>query len=252
MSRLFRKITSLLTEGPGLRRYFFYALGEIILVVLGILIALQINTWNQHRENKQELQNMLVAFKNENELNRQSLDLSIKDIRHVRSALRGLLENMGDRAQDANPRTVDSLLFEGLSITLFDPNKAAYLNLISSGRMRYIQDDTLELKLLEWDSRLDHLRNAELILFQGFKNIVLPHFYDKISLVKLDRQFAKGYDELPPSAFEFDNRMALTRMETENILEDHFYNLERIQKLYESFYVDFGNFNQQIDRELEE
>ena len=227
-------------------------MGEILLVVLGILIALQINTWNQHRENKQELQIMLQAFRSENDLNQENITHSIADIKHVRSALRGLLINMGAKAQNANPRMVDSLLFEGLSITLFDPNKAAYLNLISSGRMRYIRDDTLKLKLLEWDSRLDHLRNAELILFQGFKNIVLPHFYDKISLVKLDRQFAKGYDELPPSAFEFDNRMALTHMETENILEDHFYNLERIQKLYESFFDDFGSFNRQIDRELEE
>ncbi len=36
-------------------KYFKYAIGEIILVVIGILIALQINNWNQERkENKQE------------------------------------------------------------------------------------------------------------------------------------------------------------------------------------------------------
>ena len=37
-------------------RYFKYAIGEIILVVIGILIALQINNWNEKRkESKQEI-----------------------------------------------------------------------------------------------------------------------------------------------------------------------------------------------------
>ncbi len=37
------------------RRYFKYALGEVVLVVIGILIALQINNWNEHRKSKQAL-----------------------------------------------------------------------------------------------------------------------------------------------------------------------------------------------------
>ena len=54
MIKFFRKIRqSLITENkPG--KYLKYALGEIILVVIGILIALQINNWNEQRkiENK--------------------------------------------------------------------------------------------------------------------------------------------------------------------------------------------------------
>ena len=34
------------------RKYFIYAVGEILLVVIGILIALQINNWNEHRKEK--------------------------------------------------------------------------------------------------------------------------------------------------------------------------------------------------------
>ena len=40
---------SLIPEGK-LTRYFFYAVGEIVLVVIGILIALQINIWNEDRK----------------------------------------------------------------------------------------------------------------------------------------------------------------------------------------------------------
>ena len=49
MIRFFRKIRQgLLTENK-FSKYILYAVGEIVLVVIGILIALQVNTWNQHR-----------------------------------------------------------------------------------------------------------------------------------------------------------------------------------------------------------
>jgi len=47
MIKFFRKIRkNLLNEGKA-TRYFKYAIGEIILVVIGILIALRINNWNE-------------------------------------------------------------------------------------------------------------------------------------------------------------------------------------------------------------
>ncbi|WP_411768574.1 DUF6090 family protein [Winogradskyella sp. A3E31] len=44
-------------------KYFKYAIGEIVLVVIGILIALQINTWNTNRINKDKEQEYLVGLK---------------------------------------------------------------------------------------------------------------------------------------------------------------------------------------------
>jgi hypothetical protein len=50
MIKLFRKIRQdLLNEGKT-SKYFKYAIGEIILVVIGILIALSINNWNENRK----------------------------------------------------------------------------------------------------------------------------------------------------------------------------------------------------------
>ena len=50
MIKFFRKIRqNLLSEGKT-GKYFKYAIGEIILVVIGILIALQINNWNESRK----------------------------------------------------------------------------------------------------------------------------------------------------------------------------------------------------------
>lgn len=51
MIRFLRKIRQKLLAESKFSKYLLYALGEIILVVIGILIALQINTWNEGRKN---------------------------------------------------------------------------------------------------------------------------------------------------------------------------------------------------------
>lgn len=54
MIKFFRKIRYNLMEQNKTGKYFKYAIGEIVLVVIGILIALQINTWNEERKNSNE------------------------------------------------------------------------------------------------------------------------------------------------------------------------------------------------------
>ena len=52
MLPVFRKIRRSLIVGGPVKKYLLYAVGEIFLVVIGILIALQINNWNQSRQKK--------------------------------------------------------------------------------------------------------------------------------------------------------------------------------------------------------
>ena len=62
MLKFFRKIRqSLLSEG-NTGKYFKYAIGEIVLVVIGILIALQINNWNERRKENLEQKSILTNF----------------------------------------------------------------------------------------------------------------------------------------------------------------------------------------------
>jgi hypothetical protein len=71
MIKLFRNIRKkLLSEGKT-TKYFKYAIGEIVLVVIGILIALQINNWNENRKQKAKvnsyLKSMLIDLNNDTE-----------------------------------------------------------------------------------------------------------------------------------------------------------------------------------------
>ena len=52
MISLFRKLRQKLLAQNRIPQYLTYAIGEIFLVVIGILIALQINTWKEERANR--------------------------------------------------------------------------------------------------------------------------------------------------------------------------------------------------------
>ena len=61
MIKFFRKIRYELMETRKTGKYLKYAVGEILLVVIGILIALQINNWN---EAKKDLKEQITVLKN--------------------------------------------------------------------------------------------------------------------------------------------------------------------------------------------
>ena len=63
MIKFFRHIRQNLLDEGKTAKYFKYAIGEIVLVVIGILIALQINNWNQDRQQRQKEKQMLIEIR---------------------------------------------------------------------------------------------------------------------------------------------------------------------------------------------
>ena len=74
MFRFFRKLRENLLAKNRASQYMLYALGEIVLVVIGILIALQINTWNEERQNRQQEKGIVSTLKQEFHTNRLILN----------------------------------------------------------------------------------------------------------------------------------------------------------------------------------
>jgi len=56
MLKFFRRIRQKLLSENRFRKYLIYAIGEIVLVMIGILLALQVNNWNEDRKNASRLQ----------------------------------------------------------------------------------------------------------------------------------------------------------------------------------------------------
>jgi hypothetical protein len=86
MIKFFRRIRQQLLKENKFSKYLLYAVGEIVLVVIGILIALQINTWNEERVKKivlkEHLKNMAGAMNHVNEGDNLTLLKNINEFRY--------------------------------------------------------------------------------------------------------------------------------------------------------------------------
>jgi len=63
MLKIFRKVRHNMIKNRKVTSYLLYAIGEIVLVMIGILLALQVNNWNENRKQKSELNNILNSVK---------------------------------------------------------------------------------------------------------------------------------------------------------------------------------------------
>ena len=79
MIKFFRRIRFDLMEKNKTGKYFKYAIGEIVLVVIGILIALQINNWNEERKANISENKALLALKNEFDKNVKRFQFIMKE-----------------------------------------------------------------------------------------------------------------------------------------------------------------------------
>jgi len=78
MLTFFRRIRKGLLGDGATRKYLYYAIGEIALVVMGILIALQINNWNEWRKDRIEEEEILIDLRENIELNIKFIRLSLE------------------------------------------------------------------------------------------------------------------------------------------------------------------------------
>lgn len=103
MIKFFRKIRYNLMETGKTSKYFKYAIGEIVLVVIGILIALQINNWNEKRLQKLTLSNYYQRIHEELDSSRDNLDNLINGIDSLIILNRKTLEILSSNNKDSIP-----------------------------------------------------------------------------------------------------------------------------------------------------
>ena len=156
MLRFFRHIRKQLIEQNKIRTYIFYAIGEILLVVIGILIALQVNNWNEERkENKlseeyigriaEDLDRLIERSEYQSTLYRKVLS-SISVTQH-------LLER-GTPLSDTEKETVDFAMLWFPRTTYQLPSMLTYEEMKESGNLKLIDDITLRNELAEFYSYL--------------------------------------------------------------------------------------------------
>ena len=159
MIKFFRNIRqNLLSEGKT-GKYLKYAVGEIILVVIGILIALQINNWNNNQQNLKKEQDVLKNLKAEVLQNLEEIKRDHEFNIECLDACYTLLEI--DKTKSVNPQKIDSLMGTALDFATFDARLGVVNDVISSGKLELIKDEDLRLLLNQWTGELsDYVEDA--------------------------------------------------------------------------------------------
>ncbi len=157
MIKFFRKIRQKLLKENKIGSYLKYAIGEIILVVIGILIALSINTWNSGRQEKLEELNILKALKADflqSKVNVESTNINqTRVVNYNSNLLKVLIEN----DQTLNPDTLGKYLYRGaLSYWKVKPTNGTYDALISSGKTGLLKNPKLNRLLAEYAAELKY------------------------------------------------------------------------------------------------
>lgn len=161
MAKLFNSIRKkLVSEKPSKSRtshYIKYAIGEIVLVVIGILIALQINTWNEVRKEKGQELILLKQLQTEYRSNLNQLDDKVfirREIMKSASQLLSFIDYPDSRVKDSIDRNIATTI----GYTTFDP---VISDLSSSGSLRLLKNDSLKQLLSFWTSEIVQVKEVE-------------------------------------------------------------------------------------------
>lgn len=153
MFKFFRKIRFIHMEKGKTAKYFKYAIGEIILVVIGILVALQINNWNNHKQNLKKEQEILQNLRVEFTQNLEELTRDHKINEGSLKASFALLELEKDGP--IKTKTIDSLMGQAFNFATFDARIGVINDLSSSGKLDLIRDSELRYSLNQWTGELN-------------------------------------------------------------------------------------------------
>ena len=141
----------------NLTSYFWYAMGEIALVVLGILIALQINNWNEERIEQNQIREYALSLIGDLQRDLQMLGPVNGQIQDLIDRSRAMAEYMQGKTID-EISNIDLFIYSrSPSYRPFEWNRAALEQLKSSGALRQIKDQLLVRKISEYDALTKHL-----------------------------------------------------------------------------------------------
>lgn len=150
MIKFFRRIRlKLLGEGK-LNKYILYAVGEILLVVIGILIALQINNLNEVKKEQNLANTYLENLKLDLKADINALELALTDLNFFEKEGYYSLHILEEKIKEIDTiKFLKSLVFNN-HYHLHQPSTSTYEDLISSGNIKLIQDNELKVELSKY------------------------------------------------------------------------------------------------------
>jgi len=191
MVKFFQRIRRKMLSQNKFTNYIIYAIGEIVLVVIGILIALQINNWSENRKARATETVYLKELLEDYEINLQKSEEVTSRIEEVLPKLTGLLEQS---ALEQPTISVDSIndAFRLLnSMPAYSSTDRAYNNLIGSGDFKLITNAEIKTAIADYYKALDIVKlvqnTHEMQLVNAFQPYIMEYLdYQAVSMIRVE------------------------------------------------------------------
>jgi hypothetical protein len=241
MIKYFRKIRqNLLTENK-FGKYLTYAIGEIILVVIGILIALSINNWNENNKLEKETNKVLLQMRDEFSRNQNELKIKIEQHKFVKESVDELSELVRPNPKEIEKSKLDSLMFSMIYIPAFNPSTD-----IASSEKLMLVDDILKNYVADWKLNYDYYKYSIKIIddsqTQQLDEFLIENYQYK--------NFKNELLEPNKSAFDKDRQKILSSDIFENYVYLRSLNTGFLVKRATTLYDIQNKILQHIDTEL--
>ena len=133
-------------------QYFVYAVGEIVLVVVGILIALQVNNWNEERKLNQQRQELIENLKIDFRATLQMIEEDSERSKENNAGLQEFLRLAVGENEHVSVEELKLLIRKGYQPTRTYPLVHSYDSAVRSGAINLIQDRYLEEQFMTFEN----------------------------------------------------------------------------------------------------
>ena len=220
MIRFFRRIRQQLINENNTGNYLKYAIGEIVLVVIGILIALQINNWNQNRKNSVAQIEMLSNLKEEFSKNQETLNNEISNHLFVATQTRALSELIGPEAKGVKPSVFNAMILGMCYLPQYYPSDGVINSIMASEQLSLIKNNELKYLITTWPGRYQAYSFNIKINYDYYMNHIY-RFLSKNYPLKNMEVYSVFTDigDVGPSRFSVDQETMISNPEFENHVE---------------------------------
>ena len=216
MIKFFRKIRYDLMEKNKTGKYLKYAIGEILLVMVGILLALQVNNWNEQRKINAQEQEILEGLDSEFTINFNRLEKVLQLHENSIENANEIMTYFNTNISSIPNAKFDSLQFHTQNVWTFNPRKGLLNSVITSGQINLISNIELKNLLASFEDMVnDTSEEVQEISFLGQRFYTITSEY-----IDIGKQNALGYSTYVNEGFQSDYNRFFKDIRIYNIINN--------------------------------
>lgn len=170
--KLFRKIRETLIKEGSLKRYLLYAIGEILLVMIGISLAFQVNNWNDGRiQRNAEIkyyENIRDQIVNDEQLIQGQLNYNINHMAQFKYA-NEIIETNDRSKMD----TLGIIVRNLTNYSDFDREGNIYETMVNSGEIKLLRNHNIVEGIRELEEQYNYINRMEKIHYDAIMNHIV-------------------------------------------------------------------------------